>query len=426
MALDSLNDNFKRQETTPSLNTGAPEPVLETTLNNSAHIQQTLNSQHINHNVTNQVVPPIAEATQQPQTSNIHIAPTNHVTPNIHVMPNIHVQPKQQYAPQPAPVSQSQPQNIHVEPKIYIESPAEKDKRAEQDVQTEMHRESVQQTSQQQYGQEALLAQLQKASADIDDVPEELEETPEIENESAKDEALSRVVDDGNERPQKSLATRLLTTVAVIAVVAAVGYFGGAFLAANVPAIGSAISGAAGAIGSIGAHATAFLQGAGLLSISAPTAGIAVGGAATGGSVALTGGIIGAVGATVLALKANVMQMIGLETAVNPAFNGTDSMVATASKKNALAAGPDMLEPNGMDTVDTSIVDANRSSSMQAKMGSKAAQYATKHDQYATSRGGSKSWADRVGSKSAEHASYADALEEARAMQAELTSEATR
>ena len=82
-----------------------------------------------------------------------------------------------------------------------------------------------------------------------------------------------------------------------------------------------------------------------------------------------------------------------------------------------------------MDSVDISVADdaaAARNSSMQAKMGSKAAQYATKHDHYAVSRSGSSSWADRVGSKAAAHESYAQALEEARAMQADVAAEASR
>ena len=266
-----------------------------------------------------------------------------------------------------------------------------------------------------QYGQDALIAQLEQASSDIDG--ESTETSGKTKNE-AKDEALSRLVDDGPTPRRQSLTSRLLTTLAVVAVVGVAGYFGGAFLAANVPAIGAAVSGVGSAASGALASATGFLQGLGLISINAPVAGLAVGGG--GSAIAIGGGIIGAIGATAIALKANVLQMVGIESSMNPAITGHEGSSQTIDTQDL---------QNGMDSVDISVADdaaAARNSSMQAKMGSKAAQYATKHDHYAVSRSGSSSWADRVGSKAAAHESYAQALEEARAMQADVAAEASR
>lgn len=276
------------------------------------------------------------------------------------------------------------------------------------------------------YGQDALIAQLEQASANIDG--KETETTNKISNKpSGKDEAMARLTNDGDETPKASQTQRVLTTLAIIATVAVLGYFGGAFLAANVPAIGSTVSGIGGMASGLVGHATAFLQGAGILSVAAPTTSITLGAGAS--SVAVGGGVLGAIGATFLAMKTNVLQMVGIENAVNPTITGheTTAQAATLSKTKSIAATQGLDGPSGVDTMDaTSVVDdMSRSSSMQAKM-SKAAQYAGKHDEYAVMRDRDRSWADRVGGKSAQSASYADALQDARAMQAELASESGR
>jgi hypothetical protein len=252
------------------------------------------------------------------------------------------------------------------------------------------------------YGDEALKRQLEKTSERLD----ETTNTPA--NKSTETTTTTETTTEPNtKKPKPSKLARVLRTVAVVAAVAALGYFGGVFLATNVPAIGAALSGMGSAIGTGLAHLTAFGQGLGLVAINAPVNGIVL-----APSAGLLGGVLGAIGATALAAKTNIISAFGTEAAVNPDMNGSEGhTLAATGQEQGHAANKDMAH----------------NEAMQAKMGSKAAQYATKHDHYAVSRNRSNSWADKVGgSNTAERVGYRHTLQEARANDAELASLASR
>ena len=235
---------------------------------------------------------------------------------------------------------------------------------------------------------------------------------------SVQEETLERAPAPEKPAPAKDdKLTKTLMTLGVIAAVAVGGALLGYLLLTATP-LGGVVAGAINSVGLMGAHIGAFLQGVGILSV--PTVTSAATAATLPAGAGAAASIVGGAGAVFVAMKSNIMHMMGLDS-----VSASTTTTAASSMTGHEAAGMD----HGSQVVAT-------------KLASKTSQYAGEHEELTTRE--RKSWADRTaGSNSfrdrlqstgshaeavgrkASGGNFAEELREARELKAMLGEQAT-